>query len=206
MIHSKAGNPVYLVGTMVIPLKRRHWLLLTCLLLLLLGNLLWAINDIWSEWIFWIALGGIALAYLYILYKEKGVWLKIIWTLLLVAGMCLEYLTTPLLVNMSWKIYLQQQQPQLEKIKTILDSINHDKVRYWAVDSSLLHETVLSTGTRYQLLQLAHDAGILVINKSETKLWLIKGGRLDNHWGIYYDYNPYKSETKRGHIKGNWYY
>ncbi|MGB3007019.1 MAG: hypothetical protein WBC06_10945 [Chitinophagaceae bacterium] len=129
---------------------------------------------------------------------------KILWTLVVFAGISVQLFTEPLLIRCSYLFFLRQNEKEFIKINQVLLSKTRNIT--WVHDSTLWKRNGLSTEEGMIIKNLVNSNKISLIEKDYATIYYRTFGMLDVSHGIFYFYTPEKPDSRYRHIYGNWYY
>lgn len=144
-----------------------------------------------------------AVAYLWIIIKDSGR-SRIIWTLVVVAGIGLHWLTEPLMIRLSYLYFLKQNETDLSKVNQIL--IDKGIHTIWVQDANLWQRHYLTPEEGMTIKNLVKDKHISAIERDSIKIYYRTFGMLDVSHGLYYFYTSVKPDNRFKHLSGKWYY
>lgn len=152
-------------------------------------------------------IGGLLVSlilFLTILFSKASVKSKLIWTLVVVIAVTVQWLTEPLLIKSSYLIYLKSNDRELTAVNNILK----DKLG----DVSILNDDFtdqnggLTQKEKDTLIQLRKKLNVYFITKTETGIYYGLWGFLDVRLGItYWTKNEIPNNSYQP-LKDNWYY
>jgi hypothetical protein len=185
------------------PIKLRHILLLVGIAAVILSFLFFGRATPTYDIILFSGLGLSAIAFLWILIKDSGR-NRIIWSLVVVAGIGLQRLTEPLMIMLSYLYFLKQNETNLSRVNQILISKGIHTI--WVQDSSLWRRHYLTPEEGMAIKNLVKDKHISSIERDSIKIYYRTFGMLDVSHGLYYFYTSVKPDNRFKHLSGNWYY
>lgn len=141
--------------------------------------------------------------YSLILFKDPGP-IKLIWTLIVFAGIALQWVTEPLMIRLSFLLYIRQHETNLFDVNQILMTKPGNAT--WVYDSTLWKRNGISETEGRTINDLVNSKHISLIVKDSTKIYFRTFGMLDVSHGLYYFYSSQKPESRYRHVIGNWYY
>ena len=144
-----------------------------------------------------------AISYLMILFKNEPVKNKIFWTLVLLIGIGLQWLSEPLLIRLSYYIFIKQNESKFSKINALLLSKKENVS--WDQDSVFWKRNGIGVDEGVKIRNLLNDEDILLITKDSSGIYYNTFRMLDVSHGIFYYYSHNNNQSKK-HITGNWYY
>ena len=154
-----------------------------------------------------IILVGLTIAtssFLIILFKEKNLKLKLFWTFVVIISVGLQWLMEPLLVKVSYRIFIKQHEINLAQVTELIKSKKSDL--YLSPSSELWPRNGFTQPEINQLRHYLKETKINFIQKDSNKIFYRTWGTLDVAHGIYYFYSGDKPKKRYKHIFDNWYY
>ena len=143
-------------------------------------------------------------SFLFVLFKKDTVKSKILWALVVIASVGLQWLTEPIFVKTSYSIFIKSNTSRLTQLNAIVMTKQNE---FLFIPSS---EKIISkdfTETEVKEIQsLISGTNISLIQKDSQKLFYRTFGMLDVSHGVYYFYDSAKPDKSYKHISGNWYY
>ena len=142
------------------------------------------------------------ISFLSILIKKDKVKSKLLWTGIVIILGFLQYLSEPILIDSSYKIYYFKNKGELNDLKNYLITIPgdltvmSDKVRFDLADSLI---------DKNQLIKFHNDLNCTYIFKKDNYINVELWGRLDIRHGLIYSTDN-KVIKNRKMIKDNWYH
>lgn len=144
-----------------------------------------------------------SISFLVILFKDT-LKSKLVWTLVVIASIGLQWLTEPLLVKLSYRHFVKQHENNLNTVTELIKSKKKDLLL------SRSSELWTRNGFEQSEVNTIQDAlkgtGISLIHKDSSKIFYRTWGMLDLSHGIFYFYNGDKPDNRYKKIFGNWYY
>lgn len=185
-------------------IKIRHICLILGMISFLL-SFLWFGRD--QEMYEILLIGGLAVttvSYFWILAKTDSIKNKLIWSTVLIAGIFINRLIEPMLIDWSYLIYLNGNEKELSFINNKLHNYNDDII---IMRDTIITKNVLSDIEKQQLQIARGKIGAYIITKSQDYIYYGLWGFLDVRLGI--SYYPDESKIKLSgarRIKENWYH
>lgn len=144
------------------------------------------------------------ISFLVILFQKDTFKSKLLWTLVVIASVGLQWLTEPFLVKHSYRFFIKQHESSLNSVTGLIQT---NKNNLFLSPSS---ELWIRNGFTEQQVSQIRDGlkktGISFIDKDSSKIFYRTWGMLDVSHGIYYFYSGDKPDERYKHIFGNWYY
>ena len=144
-----------------------------------------------------------AFGYILILFKENGIKQKIFWTLIVICGVAVQYVTEELLIKKSYSIFINQNYQILAEATEIMN-LKPDGV--YGLDTSDLLMRKLSQLEFSKLKALKEKAGVRFISKGSDRIFYCLSGAIDIHNGIYFINKIHDEGPAFKHLKDKWYY
>lgn len=182
----------------------RHKILLTGMLLVIV-SFLWFGRD--TETYNILLLIGLVISFfsfLTILIKSDTRKSKLLWTMVVVFAIGLQWLTEPLLIKLSYKLFISRHKQELESVSILITSKKTNVFMTPSAD--------LSTRNGYSkeeanfIKEKLKNTGIHFISKNSLAIYYRTWGMLDVSHGIYYFYTDKEPDNRYRKIVGNWYY
>lgn len=129
---------------------------------------------------------------------------KLIWTLVVVFAIAIQWLTEPLLINGSYLIFLNSNNNELIAVNNIL--CNKPGEIFILNDAVKDNDSVLSQADKDILVKLRQQLNVYIISKSDNGIYYGLWGFLDVRLGITYWTKVEKPTNEYQHLKDNWYY
>ena len=143
-------------------------------------------------------------AYLTIVFTNGSKKSKIIWTSIVLVSALIQYLTEPVLINKSYKIYLSTQKDKLENLTSLLKSKSSDLSLYQ--DSGSWFLDGLDDSEQKQFYKHITDTDILYIRKTNKNIFFVLFSSIDINLGVYYFFDNKLADNHYTKIADNWYY
>jgi hypothetical protein len=181
----------------------RHITLLIGILTIIL-SLLWFGRDTNTYDI--IIIAGLAIAlvsFLVILFKDNRK-SKLLWALVVVASVGLQWLTEPLLIKLSYRHFIKQHENSLTSVTELIQTKKNNL--FLSPTSELWTRNGFTQQEVNQIRDGLKETGISFIDKDSSKIFYRTWGTLDISHGIYYFYSGDKPDERYKHIFGKWYY
>lgn len=137
-----------------------------------------------------------------ILFQKTSLKSKLLWTGIVVAGMGIQWLSEPILINLSYIILIKQNQSVFSKVNDVLISKKTDAS--WVSDSSLWKRNNITQNEGRQIQYLLNKTRIIRVQKDSSRIYYMTFSRIDIAHGISYYYQNEKPKNRR-HLIGNWY-
>lgn len=138
-----------------------------------------------------------------ILFKDtfRG---KLLWTLVVLASVGLQWLTEPFFVKLSYRHFIKQNEVDLNAVTELLKVKKNDL--FLSPSSDLWTRNGFSQNEAVQIRERLKTSGISIIQKDSLKIFYKTWGMLGVSHGVYYFYSTDKPDSRYKHILGNWYY
>ena len=144
------------------------------------------------------------LSFLVILFKPDTLKSKLLWTLVVVLAMGLQWLTEPLLIRTSYSIFINKHDKDLASATSLIASKKSDLSI--SPSSELWTEKGFTEEEGKQIRGSLKNTGVRFVSKDSIKIFYMTWGMLDVSHGIYYFYSDIKPDNRYRRIFGNWYY
>lgn len=143
------------------------------------------------------------IAYIWILFKEKTIKQKIIWTLIVICGVIVQRLTENFLIKKSYTIYFNNNEQLLAKTNDIMISKPDGIYGY----EDFERPTIKFSKEEFLLLKNLRDKSkVRFISKDGGQIFYCLSGAIDIYHGIYFIDKLQPSGPNFTRIKDNWYY
>ena len=142
---------------------------------------------------------------LVVVFKKDTTRNKIIWTVILIGCVGVQRLTEPLLIKLSYIIFVKSNDSRLDRLNNIVLAKKNGDLLF--IPNS--DKAVLTKFTDYEITeiqQLLSGTNISLILKDDQRVFYRTFGMIDISHGVYYFYGKDKPSTRFKHILGNWYY
>jgi hypothetical protein len=151
-------------------------------------------------------LGGLLVslvAYLAILFGKTSGKSKLIWSVVVVVAIAVQWLTQPILTKCSFLIYLNSNEKTLQAVNRILEH----KQGYIAVVNGQINDRTgcLTPSEKDSLFTLRQLLDVYSISKTEDGVYYGLFGFLDVRIGIIYWIKSEMPDESYLPLKGNWY-
>jgi hypothetical protein len=152
-------------------------------------------------------LGGLLISlifYLMILFSHGTLKFKLIWTVVVILSIFIQWLSEPFLINCSYRIYIEQNKNELAIINNIL-------IRKQG-EISILKDIVndghnqLTPSEKNLLIEGRKKLKVYIISKSENGIYYGLYGFLNIRLGLTYWTNNKKPDKRCKLLKDNWYH
>ncbi len=183
--------------------KLRHLFLLVGILTIILSFLFFGRATSTYDVIILSGLSLSTIAYLIILFKDNRQ-SKLIWTLVVFAGIGLQWLTEPSMIRLSYLYYVKQNEQEFSKVNKIILAKTTNTI--WVGDSRLWKRHGLSTDEGLAIRNAVRDKQVSFIEKDSIKIYYRTFGMLDVSHGLFYFYSSSKPDSRYKHLTGNWYH
>jgi hypothetical protein len=145
-----------------------------------------------------------AISFLIILFKEDSFKRKLLWTFIVIASVGLQWLTEPILVRLSYRLFIKQHVKSLVSMTELIKSKKNDL--FLSPSSDLWTRDGFKPSEVTQIRDNLKETKITIIQKDSNKIYYCTWGMLDVSHGIYYFYSGDKPDKRYKHIFDNWYY
>ena len=181
----------------------RHIILLVGIMMVILCFIFFSREDnIYSN----ILLVGLILSvfgYILILFKENNIKQKIFWTLIVICGVAVQYITEEPLIKKSYSIFINKNYQILGEANEIMN-LKPDGI--YGLDSSDILMGKLNEAEFSNLKPLKERAGVLFISKDSYRIFYCLSGAIDVHNGVYFINKIQEDGPVFKHLKDKWYY
>ena len=141
--------------------------------------------------------------FLAILVGKETTKSKIIWTLVVLLAMTIQWLTEPILIKSSFLIYLNSNHKDLRTVNNILKDKSGDIFIH--NDDVIDNKNLLTQTEKDNLLKLRQELNVYLISKSDNGIYYGLWGFLDVRIGITYWIKSEKPDKNFKQLKDNWY-
>lgn len=182
----------------------RHIALLIGILTIIL-SFLWFGRDTDTYQI--IIIAGLVIAsisFLVILFKKDSFKSKLLWTLVVIASIGLQWMTESFLVKHSYRYFIKQHENTLNSVTGLIQTTKSNL--FLSPSSELWTRNGFTTQQANEINEGLEKTGISFIDKDSSKIFYMTWGRLDVSHGIYYFFPGHVPDKRYRHIFGNWYY
>jgi hypothetical protein len=144
------------------------------------------------------------ISYLTILLGKETTKSKIIWSLVVVIAITIQWLTEPFLIKSSYLIYLKSKDKELTTVNNILKDKSGE---IFILKNEITdNKNLLSQTEKDILIQMLQELDVYMIMKSDNGIYFGLWGFLDIRIGItYWTKNEIPNENFT-QLKDNWYY
>jgi len=153
-----------------------------------------------------ILLAGLILSgfgYVLILFKESNIKLKIFWTLIVICGVAVQYLTEKPFIEKSYRIFINKNYQILGEANEIMN-LKPDGI--YGLDTTDLIMGKLNEIEFSTLKTLKEEAGVRFISKGGDRIFYCLSGAIDVHNGVYFINKIHADGPVFKHLKDKWYY
>jgi hypothetical protein len=144
-----------------------------------------------------------AVAYLAILFKDSSR-NRIIWTLVVIAGICLQWITEPFMIRLSNLHFIKQNEVAFSKINQTLIAKRQHTI--WVYDSSLWRRHLFTKEEGMRIRNLVEGKNILAIEIDSVKIYYRTIEMVSVSHDLFYFYTSAQPDNRFKHLSGNWYY
>jgi len=182
----------------------RHITLLIGVLTIILSFLWFGRDTDTYDIIILVGLAITTISFLIILFKEDSLKQKLFWTFVVIVSVGLQWLTEPLLVRLSYRLFIKQHEKSLVSMTELIKAKKNDL--FLSPSTELLTRNGFTQPEVNQIKKDLKDTKISLIQKDSNKIFYRTWGMLDVSHGIYYFYSSDKPDKRYKHIFDNWYY
>ncbi len=141
--------------------------------------------------------------FLSVLFAKGTLKRKVVLTSVVAIGVSVNWLTEPLLIDISYRIFIRQHERELFEANKILQNKRGD---IWITRDSITDRNEeLSVTEKQKLLKVREKVGVYMILKKDSTIYYDLWGFLDVRLGLTYNLDKNLSSQYR-HSKGNWYH
>lgn len=141
--------------------------------------------------------------YLTVLFGKGTVKSKLLWTVVIILAITLQWLSEPLLIKCSYLIYLNNHNSELNEVNKILVAKSEDIYIFKDGVNDKQHQ--LSNSENESLIKLREKLDVYIISKSDNNIYYGFWGFLDVRFGITYLINNNPNSVQKP-LKDKWYY
>lgn len=142
--------------------------------------------------------------YLTILFGKETVKSRIIWTVIFVLAVTIQWLSEPILIKSSYLIYLNSNDEELTTVNNLLKDKRGDIT---ILNNDITDKENLLTQTeKDDLIKLLQELDVYMITKSEEGIYYGLWGFLDVRLGITYWTKSEAPNENFKHLKNKWYH
>lgn len=142
------------------------------------------------------------ISFLIILIKKDKIKSKLLWTGIVIIFAFLQYLSEPILIDSSYKIYYFKNEGELNDLKNYLISIPGDLT---VMSNTITFDSTESLINKNKLIKFHNDLNCTYIFKEDNAIYIELWGRLDIRHGLVYSIDD-KVTKNRKMINDNWYH
>ena len=139
--------------------------------------------------------------YMFILLTKGSKRNKLLWSFILLISIAIQVLTEPLLTRSSFKIFISQNQAELNQINNILLSKNSE---ISISKNSIVDKGQLSLEERQTIKDLFKKVNVLMILKNDDEIYYIMTGYIDIKVGVIYRLSTPSDNENLRHLMYNW--
>jgi hypothetical protein len=140
--------------------------------------------------------------YLVILFNKKPFRSKLIWTLVILISVAIQWMIGPLLVKGSYLIFLKSNKAELSAINHILVKKPGD---FTIINNQINDSTKFTQSERESIHILQHKINVRIILKTDDDVYYGLWGFLDNRIGVSYWIKRDKPDSSYHYLTGDWY-
>lgn len=143
-------------------------------------------------------------SFLTILIKSDTRRSKFLWTVIIVVAIGFQWLTEPLLIKLSYRLFIIRHEQELQSVTNLILKKKSDVF--------ILLSSEFKTGNGYTkeeadfIKEQLKKTNIHFISKDSLVIFYRTWGMLDVSHGIYYSYTDKQPNNRYKKIIGNWYY
>jgi hypothetical protein len=145
-----------------------------------------------------------SVSYLTILFGKERIKIRILWTAIVILIGIVQQLTESVIIDSSYRLYINQNKETLTDVSNILTKKNGDififKGHVNVKGDSLTNDELA------KLQEAREKLGVYLISKFDTGVYYGLWGFLDVRLGITYLPNKSQSDEQYRHITGNWFH
>ncbi|HEX3167458.1 MAG TPA: hypothetical protein VHQ93_14410 [Chitinophagaceae bacterium] len=181
----------------------RHIILLVGIMMVILSFIFFSREDSFYSNILLAGLILSAFGYILILFKENSIKQKIFWTLAVICGVAVQYVTEAPLIKKSYSIFINKNHQILGEANEIMN-LKPDGI--YGLDTSDLLMGKLNEMEFSKLKALKEKAGVRFISKDRDIIFYCLSGAIDIHNGVYFINKIRNDGPAFTHLKDKWYY
>jgi hypothetical protein len=144
-----------------------------------------------------------SISYLIIVFGSGYLKAKLFWTGFVICCAIIQQLTEPLLIDISYRIYISQNKNLLTEVNSILMQKQSDIT---ILNNDVTKDTQLTVNEIDKLRDARKKLGTYLIEKTDKEVYYGLWGFLDVRLGIVYRIDTTKSDKPYRHLTGNWFY
>jgi hypothetical protein len=185
-------------------IKSRHFLLIAGIVTVMGSFLFFGRKHNVYTILLWSGVITCCVSFLWIIVSDDYLKHKLLWAGIIILSILIHLQIEPVLINMSYKIYVAEHRQTLASINKILGGKNGE---IWITRDTVKTEGVfIDKPDRIRLLKAREEVGAYLIFKDHNKIYYGLWGFLDVRIGITYILNGKKPDGGRHHITGNWFH
>jgi hypothetical protein len=150
-----------------------------------------------------VGLATAGISYLIVLFRKDTFKSKLLWTLVVIAAVGMQWITEPLFIKLSYRYFIKLHENNLNSATALIRTKKND---LFLLVSELRTEDGFKQQEVNQIRDEFKNTGIHLIVKDSLKIFYRTWGMLDISHGIYYFYPGNKPHERYKQIFGNWYY
>lgn len=185
--------------------KLKHIIFVLGLLMVIVSFLFFGRRmDLYIDFLL-IGLAVSAISFLIILITKDSWKSKLLWGGVLIVAIVIQIFSEPLMINGSYRIYLNSHYKELNEIAVLLQNKPSDIT---VLNNEVTRgDSLLTLEERGKLESLSKKTGAFIISKSDEYIYFGLYGRLDEGGGASYWFGKVAPDKNRfTRLKGNWYY
>jgi hypothetical protein len=140
--------------------------------------------------------------YLIILFNKKPFRSKLIWTLIILLSVAIQWIMGPLLVKSSYLIFLKSNNAELTEINNILVKKPGD---FTIINNQINDSTKFKQSEKENIHILQHKINVRIIFKTDDDVYYGLWGFLDHRIGVSYWIKSDKPDSSYHYLTGAWY-
>lgn len=145
------------------------------------------------------------LSYFAILFWPGSIKYKLLWTVIVIAGVLIQQATQARFIDISYSRIISKHEPALLEVCTIMKAKNDNII--WSSDSSDWSRHGFSVSEGEKIKQLLQGTGIIDVFRNNTYIFFRTYGMLDVSHGVLYCLSgSCQGDKNRHHITDSWYY
>jgi len=182
----------------------RHKILLTGIFLVIISFLWFGRGTDTYNILFLTGLIISFFSFLTILIKSDTRRSKLLWTVIIVVAIGFQWLTEPLLIKLSYRLFINRHEQELQSVTNLI--LKKKSAVF------ILLSSEFKTGNGYTkeeadfIKEQLKKTNIHFISKDSLVIFYRTWGMLDVSHGIYYSYTDKQPNNRYKKIIGNWYY
>lgn len=182
----------------------RHKILLTGIFLVII-SFLWFGRDT-DTYNILLVIGLIIsfFSFLTILIKSDTRRSKLLWTAIIVLAIGFQWLTEPLLIKLSYRLFINRHEKELQNVTNLI--LKKKSNVFMLLSSEFKAENGYTKEEADFIEEQLKKTSIHLISKDSLVIFYRTWGMLDVSHGVYYFYTGKQPDNRYKKIIGNWYY